>query len=274
MQTQTIQDLPIDIVVPRPQVREHFGHEALLSVAMTIKAVGLRQPISVRPAGDVYEIIMGERRWRAAKLAGLTTIPAMIVEGELSEADIIELQLIENCAHEDLNPIEKAMAYDRWVKATQRPAGEIARITGTSPAAVSKLTSLLLLPPDILAHVRECRLPYSSAYELVKIADAAEQRRLAEAVVSGGLSRVGLIEQARAHEKTPGKAREVRRVRTPRERVNIPLGEGRSVSVSAPTLSVECLIEWFADLAERIRKAATDGRTLPDVVKAVSGNGK
>lgn len=274
MSTPRIELVPIDRLVCRPQVREHFDHEALLGVAMTMKAVGIRQPISVRPAGDVHEIITGERRWRAAKLAGLSTVPAMIVEGELSEADIIELQLIETCAHEDLNPIEKATAYDRWMKATRRPAGEIARITGTSPAAVSKLTSLLLLPPDILAYVREGRIPFSSAYELVKIADASEQRRLAEAVACGGLSRVGLIEQAKAHEKTPGKGREVRRLRTPRERVSISLGEGRSVSVSAPTLSVESLIAWFADLSERIRSAGADGRPLAEVIKVISGNGK
>lgn len=278
MSTPRIELVPIDRVVCRPQVREHFDPEALLALAMTMKAVGVRQPISVRRAADVaddlYEIIMGERRWRAAKLAGLATMPAMIVEGELSEADIIELRLIENCARQDLNPIEKARGYDRWMKATQRPAGEIARITGTSPAAVSKLTSLLLLPPDILAHVREGRIPYSSAYELVKIADAAEQRRLAEAVACGGLSRVGLIEQAKAREKTPSKAREVRRVRAARERVSIPLGEGRSVSVSAPTLSVESLIAWFADLAERIRSASADGRPLAEVIKVISGNGK
>ncbi|GMU37835.1 MAG: ParB/RepB/Spo0J family partition protein [Phycisphaerae bacterium] len=273
MSTPRIELVPIDRLVCRPQVREHFDDEALLALAMTMKAVGIRQPIAVRRAGDVYEIITGERRWRAAKLAGLTTIPAMIVEGELSEADIIELQLIEDC-RQDLNPIEKATGYDRWMKATQRPAGEIARITGTSPAAVSKLTSVLLLPPDILARVREGRIPYSSAYELVKIADAAEQRRLAEAVACGGLSRVGLIEQAKAHEKTPGKGREIRRVRTPRERVSIPLGEGRSVSVSAPTLSVESLIAWFADLAERIRSAGADGRPLAEVIKSISGNGK
>ncbi|KAA0214959.1 MAG: ParB/RepB/Spo0J family partition protein [Cyanobacteria bacterium CYA] len=274
MRTRTIHDLPIDTVHPTPQVRERFDDESLRSLAMTMKTVGVQQPISVRRADGGYAIIAGERRWRAAKRAELTTIPAVVVEGDLSEADIIELQLIENCAREDLNPVEKAKAYDRLMKAAQRSAAEAARRTGSSPAMVSKLTSLLLLPPDILAHVHDGRIPYSSAYELVKVSDPAEQRRLADEIAGGRMTRQKLVEQTRARAKAPGSRRQGRRATTPRERVVIALGEGRSVSVAAPTLSVECVVALLVDVTTRVRNAAEGGGALADVVRAVSGNGR
>jgi len=274
MPKRTVQDLPIELVDPEPQVREHFDEESLLALAMTVKIVGVQQPITVRRVGDRYRIIAGERRWRAAKLAGLATIPAIVMEGELSEAEIIELQLIENCAREDLNPAEKAKAYDRLMKATNRPAAEIARRVGTSPATVSKVTSLLLLAPEILEHVQAGRIPYSSAYELAKLGDVTEQRRLAKEVLDGRLTRDRLVAETKAVKAGRPAPRVSTRQRVARERIVIRLGEGRSVAVSAPTLSVESVVTWFIDLAEQLRHAGADGRPLAEVVKCVSSNGK
>ncbi len=274
MAKRTVQDLPIDLVDPEPQVREHFDEESLLALAMTVKVVGVQQPITVRRVGERYRIIAGERRWRAAKMAGLTTIPSIVMEGELSEAEIIELQLIENCAREDLNPAEKAKAYDRLMKATNRPAAEIAKRVGTSPATVSKVTSLLLLAPEILEHVQEGRIPYSTAYELAKLGDVTEQRRLAQEVLEGRLTRDRLVAETKAVKAGRTIARTTQRQRTPRERVVIKLEGGGSISVSAPALSVEALTEWFSQLAERIRLAGADGRPLADVVKDLSSNGQ
>jgi ParB family chromosome partitioning protein len=267
-------DIPTDLVDPEPQVREHFDEESLLALAMTVKVAGVQQPITVLRVGERYRIVTGERRWRAAKMAGLTAIPAILMEGELSEAEIIELQLIENCAREDLNPAEKAKAYDRLMKATNRPAAEIARRVGTSPATVSKLTSLLLLAPEILEQVQEGRIPYSSAYVLATVGDVAEQHRLAREVLDGRLTRDRLIAETKVIK--PGRAviSTNKRQRTPRERVVIKLDGGGSISVSAPALSVEALTEWFSQLAERIRVAGADGRPLAEVVKCVSSNGK
>lgn len=269
MAERIVQNLPIDQVLAAPQVRERFDQESLLSLAMTMKVVGVQQPISVRRSATGYEIIAGERRWRAATLAGLTMIPAIVVEGELSEADIIELQLIENCAREDLNPVEKAKAYDRLMKATQRSAAETARRLGTSPAAVSKLTSLLLLAPDILAHVRNGQIPYSSAYELVKVSDPGEQRRLADEIVARGLTRERLIEQTKARGKAPINPRQARRTRAPRERVVLALGEGRSLTVSAASITLDSLVNWIEELLNRIRSASAEGVALADFIKSL-----
>ncbi|GMV71845.1 MAG: hypothetical protein AMXMBFR77_16830 [Phycisphaerales bacterium] len=274
MPKRTVQDLPIDLVDPEPQVREHFDEQSLLGLAMTVKVVGVQQPITVRRVGERYRIIAGERRWRAATMAGLTAIPAILMEGELSEAEIIELQLIENCAREDLNPAEKAKAYDRLMKATNRPAAEIAKRVGTSPATVSKVMSLLLLAPEILEHVQAGRIPYSTAYELARIGDVAEQRRLAQEVLEGRLTRDRLVAETKAVRAGRSAARTTQRQRTPRDRVVIKLDGGRSIAVSAPTLTVESVMTWFMDLAEQLRHAGADGRPLAEVVRSISVNGK
>jgi len=273
MPERIIQDIPIDLIEAGPQVRESFDEQSLLGLGMTMKVAGVHQPITVRPLDDRYRIITGERRWRAAKLAGLTTIPAMIIEGELSEAEIIELQLIENC-HEDLNPVEKAKAYDRLMKASSRPATQIALRLGISPGTVSKVTALLVLAPDILEHVQAGRIPYSSAYELAKVGDVTEQRRLAQAVLEGRLTRDRLVAETKAAKAGRPAPRASKRQRIARERVVIKLGEGRSVTVAAPTLTVDAVVTWFIDLAEQLRHAGADGRPLADVAKGISGNSK
>lgn len=115
----------------------------------------------------------------------------------------------------------------------------------------------------------------STGYELAKLTDPAERQRLCGQAVNGGLTREDVIQRAKEMETQRASVRRpARRARAARERVSIALGEGRSVSVSAPTLSVECLIAWFADLAERIRSAGADGRPLAEVIKSISGNGK
>ncbi len=266
-----IRHVPIDELHAAPQVREAFDHESLLALAATLKTVGIRQPISVRRVGNRLLIIAGERRWRAAKLAGLDTVPVLVEERELSEAEILELQLIENCAREDLNVVEKARAFDRWLKTTNGSAAALAHRVGMTGANVTKITSMLVLAADLVALVEQGRIPMSSAYELAKIADHAEQRRLAELIVSGRLTRDRLVQETRSRKQASVRPR---RQAQPRERVVMRLGEGRSVAVSAPSLSVEGLIAWLTDLADRIRVAGADGRPLGEVVKALSVKGR
>lgn len=271
MKNHAVQYVPVDEVRPAPQVRERFDQDSLLALAMTLKSVGMRQPISVRRVVGGYEIILGERRWRAAKLAGMAEVPVLVEDRDLSEAETLELQLVENIAREDLNPVEKATALDRLMKATGWSAAEVARRTGCSPAGVSKLTSLLLLEPDVLARVRDRQIPYSTAYALVRIADATEQRRLSEEAMTQGLSRESVLARTKAvaAKRAPGFS--PRRPSVRRQRVVIPLGGGRSVTVCAPSLSVESVLTWLTDLLERMKVASADGSALDDVVSAVSG---
>lgn len=268
MPNQLIRDMPIDELRPMPQVRQHFDHELLLALAATMKVMGVLQAIIVRPVENWWEILAGERRWRAAKLAGLETVPVRIEERLLSDADILELQLIENC-HEQLNPVEKAKAYDRLMKATGRTAAEIARRTGTSAGSLSKITSLLLLAPDILEQVQQGNIPYSSAYELAKIGDVAEQRRLADEIVAGRLTRDRLCEQSRA-KKSTRRVERSRPARRPAARLAIPL-DGRMVSVAMrEAVTFERFIAWIEQILNSAKELHAKGLALPEAVKAIA----
>lgn len=271
----TVQSLSLDLVDESQQVREHFDPESLLSLAGTIGVHGIQQPVVVRRVHERYQVVTGGRRCQAAKIAGLTHVPAIILDRELTEAELLELQLLENCARVDLNPVEKARAFNKWMSLTGRTASELARIAGVSAPVLSKLSALLVLAPDVLALVESGKLPYSAACEIARFSDPGEQRRLADQVVNGGLSRDKLVAQAKVLRATRGAPRRAApRPRTPRERVVIKLDGGGSISVSAPALSVEALTEWFSQLAERIRTAGADGRPLTEVVKDISRNGK
>lgn len=269
----TITQVPIDELHAAPQVRETFDHESLLALAATLKTVGIRQPINARRVGNRLLIIAGERRWRAAKLAGLEIVPVLIEDRELSEAEILELQLIENCAREDLNPVEKAKAYDRWMKATNGTAAELARRTGTSAGSVSKITSLLLLAPVILDQVQRGNIPYSSAYELAKVGDAAEQGRLAQEVVAGRLTRDKLCEQSKAkNSRRPERPRQPRR---PAARLAVPLDDGRTVSVPMrEAVTFDRFIAWIEQVLNCAKELHAKGLGLPEAVKALASQSR
>lgn len=264
-------DLPIDRVrSPAANVREQFDEASLATLAETIKSVGIKQPLTVREvAPDSWELLIGERRFRAAKLAGLTTIPAVVVRETLSNAEVLELQLLENCAREDLNPVEKAKAFDRWMRETNRPAAQLAERVGMSAGNVTKLTTLLLLTADVLALVAEGRLPMSSAYEVARVADHAEQRRLAQEVVAGRLTRDKLAAQLKADKAATGAPRR-RRQRQRTERVVLRLEGGRRIAVSGPGLSVGSLVQWVGELFSRLN-GLNGELTLAQVVSSLSG---
>ncbi|MCC6358737.1 MAG: ParB/RepB/Spo0J family partition protein [Phycisphaerales bacterium] len=264
-----IREIPITSIVCPPQVREHFDEAALAALAETIKAVGIRQPVTVRAiAPDSWALVVGERRLRAATIAGLTELPAMVIDGDLSDAEILELQLLENCARSDLNPVEKARAYERWMRETNRPAAQLAERVGMSAGNVTKLTTLLLLTPDVIPLVADGRIPMSSAYELARVADHAEQRRLAEEVVAGRLTRDKLVARLRAAKVTAGTPRP-RRPRQRTERIVLRLEGGRRLSVSGPGLSVESLVRWIEELLSEL--SGLEGElTLAQVESAFS----
>lgn len=274
MAERVIQQIALDLIDEAPQVREHFDPEKLMGLAGTIRVHGIHQPIVVRPVGSRYQTMTGARRCRAAKMAGLSEVPATVIDRDLTEAEILELQLLENCAREDLNPVEKARAFTKWMSLTGRTATELARIAGMSTPVLSKLSALLVLVPDVLSLVESGKLPYSAACEIAKFSDPAEQRRLADLVVNKGVSRDRLVAQTKAVRAARGKtlSRKPRQAR--RERVVIPCGQGRSVAVSAPALTVEGVIAWLTDLVERLRHAGANGRALGDVVKELSACNK
>ena len=173
-----LRTLPVELIAPNPrQPRQSFDEEALLGLADSLRERGLLQPVLVRPRpGGTYELIAGERRWRAAQLAGLDTVPAVVREH--ADRDSLELALIENMAREDLNPVEEARACALLVEELGLSREEIGRRVGRSRVAVSNLMRLLDLPDEVLELVAEGRLSEGHGRALLTASDHGDRRRL------------------------------------------------------------------------------------------------
>jgi ParB family transcriptional regulator, chromosome partitioning protein len=183
----TIVRLPIErIQRGRYQARRDFDPDALRELADSILAQGVIQPIVVRPTdGDRYEIVAGERRWRASQQAGLAEIP--VVVRDVDEPTAVAIGLIENIQRADLNPIEEAGALERLLKEFQLTHQQIAEAVGKSRSMVTNLLRLLELNPDVRASVEQSQLEMGHARALLGL-KGAEQSQAARQVVAGGLS--------------------------------------------------------------------------------------
>jgi ParB family chromosome partitioning protein len=178
--------LPVELISPNPrQPRRAFDEESLVALADSVRARGVLQPVLVRPLpGGTYELIVGERRWRAAQLAELETIPAVVQPHE--DRDSLELALIENMAREDLNPLEEARACALLVDELGLTREEIGRRVGRSRVAVSNLMRLLDLPDEVLELLARSRLTEGHGRALLMAPDHADRRRLARAAAEEG----------------------------------------------------------------------------------------
>src|SRR5438094_780556 len=171
----------IDRIVPNEfQPRGRMDHARLQELADSIKANGVIQPIVVRRVGDTFHIIAGERRWRAAKLAGLLRVPVAVrdvVPGQ--EQSLLEMALIENIQREDLNPIEEAQAYHRLGDEFQLRQEDIASAVGKDRTSIANYVRLLKLPDEVRTEVGSGRLSMGHARALLGLHDEADQRRTA-----------------------------------------------------------------------------------------------
>jgi ParB family chromosome partitioning protein len=215
-----VRHLGIDTIERSPfQPRTDFDPEQLRELADSIKQRGVIQPLLVRPititatgtvalptgeGGRRYELIAGERRWRAAREAGLTTIPAIVREA--SDEEALEIALIENLQREDLNPIEEAKAYDQLATQFKLTQEQIAEKVGRSRAAVANATRLLGLPTEVQAWIANDRLSVGHAKAILGLASPTEQRLVAERVLKRSLT-VRETEQLVEQLKGEGKVR-------------------------------------------------------------------
>ncbi len=187
---ERVQQLPWKKVKACPlQPRKDFDREALENLAESIKTKGIIQPLVVRPAPDSteeYELIAGERRWRATQIAGLDTVP--VVVREANDAEVLEMALVENLQREDLNPIEEAQGYGLLIDAFQLTQEEAAKRVGKSRAAVANALRLLTLDEDVQIHVRQGRLATGHAKVILGLDDAAQQKLAADRVIRETLS--------------------------------------------------------------------------------------
>ena len=170
----------------REQPRKNFDEDALLELSESIKQYGLLQPILVQDRKDYYEIIAGERRWRAAKLAGLKQVPVIIKN--LTDQDIVEISLIENIQRENLNPIEEAQAYKRLLNEFHLKQDEVAERVSKSRTAVTNSMRLLKLSDDVQRMVIDEMITTGHARALLGVEDPAEQYNLAQRIFDEKLS--------------------------------------------------------------------------------------
>jgi ParB family transcriptional regulator, chromosome partitioning protein len=204
-----VRDIPLGNIKPSPfQPRVNFDSVRLYELAQSIEARGIIQPIVVRPVGDKFELIVGERRLRAVEMLGRATVPAIVIDS-ISNEEAMELTLIENIQREDLNPVEEAQAYYRLMTDCNLSQSDVAAKVGKERSSVSNAIRLLSLPQDILDLLSDGKLSAGHARALLAISDDAEKLSLANKTVLEEMS-VRDLEKIVYADKAPKKATKVR----------------------------------------------------------------
>jgi ParB family chromosome partitioning protein len=190
-------ELPVVSIRPNThQPREHFDEESLATLAESIREVGVLQPVLVREAGDGYELIAGERRWRAARRVGLQTIPAIVRHAD--DASSLQQAIVENVQREALNPLEEAAAYQQLIEDFGLTHDDVAIRVGKRRATVTNTLRLLQLPPTIQRYLQEGSLRMGHARALLATPDRAFQEQLAKRAVAEDMSVRSVEEAVRA----------------------------------------------------------------------------
>ena len=204
-----LRELPVELIAPNPhQPRRHFDEDALVALSTSLQDRGVLQPVLVRPvAGGTYELIAGERRWRAAQLAGLETVPALVRPHD--DAASLEIALIENMAREDLNPVEEARACVLLTEELGLTREELGRRVGRSRVAVSNLVRLLDLPDEVLDLLADGTLSQGHGRAVLMAGDHDARRRLARRAAAQGWS----VRRTEAEARAANEAAEPIRVR-------------------------------------------------------------
>jgi ParB family chromosome partitioning protein len=202
-----IREVPVGKILPNPaQPRLSYDEDSLTELADSIREHGVLQPILVRPAGSKFELIAGERRWRASGMAGRESIPAIVVE--FDEQTALEVSIIENLQREDVSPLEEAVMFRKMTDTFGYSVRQLAQKVGKDKGYVENRLRLTDAPPDIRELVSLRKDTISHAYELMKIGDERKRRRLAKRIVAGELSlaRLRLITGTREEPEAEAKA--------------------------------------------------------------------
>ena len=196
--SSSLREVAVGSITPNTnQPRRHFDEESLSSLVASIQSLGVLQPLLVRQVGEgAYELIAGERRWRAARRAGLATVPAVVREAD--ELAALEQAVVENLHRQDLNPLEEAAAYQQLVEDFGLTHDQLAVRVGKSRAAVSNTLRLFQLPPTIQRYLADNRISAGHARALLATPDRARQEQLAARIVAEGLSVRAVEEEVRS----------------------------------------------------------------------------
>lgn len=256
--------LPIEEVVPnRNQPRKQFDEEALGELSASIAQHGVLQPLLVRPLADgTYQLVAGERRWRASRMAGLTEVPVVI--REMTEQEAAELALIENLQREDLNPMEEALGYQTLMETYGMTQEQTAQVVNKSRPAVANALRLLHLPEPVAQLVSAGTLPAGHARTVLSFEGEEAQIAMARAAVERGLSVRELERLAKAAQKAPRQTPHTRRDSFYDE-VELALREtlGRQVKVTAGGKGGTLQLPFFdvEDLRALAKRLADAGDT-------------
>ncbi len=265
-EAEELRRLPLDLISPNPhQPRDSFDEATLVALSESIKARGVLQPVLVRALpGGTYELIAGERRWRAAQMAQLDTVPAIVRHHD--DAASLEVALIENMAREDLSPVEEARACAALTEELGLSREEVGRRVGRSRVAVSNLIRLLDLPDSVLEAIQAGDLSEGHGRALLLAPDHADRRRLARSAVHHGWSVRQVEQRARAtrsapNEDAPERARRRgRRLHPDQEAAIAEIADtleaalGRAVRVSPSGAGFRAQLE-FASVEEALEVA-------------------
>jgi ParB family chromosome partitioning protein len=251
--TRNAAEIPVDRIAPDPdQPREEFDEEALRRLAESMRARGQLQPIRVRweEGQGVYLIVCGERRWRAARMAGVATMTAIVMEGPVTPAELLSLQLVENMLREDLRPVEQAKAFRSLMDCHGWSTHDLARELAVDQSSVVRALKLLDLPAAVQEQVEQGALPASTAYEVAKLGDLEAAAELAGRAVAEGLTRADVVAEVRkvtgrsagGKNKSKGRAAKPRKVtsrvfRSPAGKVSAELRKGEGLAAIADLLS-------------------------------------
>ncbi len=250
-----IRNLPLDRIVPNPeQPRVTFIQETIDELAASIREHGVLQPVLVRPLGPgQFQLVAGERRWRASQRAGLTTIPAMIEE--IDDETALEIAIIENLQREDLSPLDEATMYDKMIREHGYSIRKLAEKLGKDKGYLENRLRLADAPPEVRELVSLRKDTLSHAYELLKIADPKKRRRLAEQVGRGELSLVKLRErvEGRRTRPAPEPAIEVAQADVPSV-ADTGVGDGWTGARSRVPLTDESLVTAKQQLSDSIEE--------------------
>ena len=252
-------ELPVDAIHPNPrQPRRRFDHEATSGLAESIRSQGVVQPVLVRPRAEGgWELIAGERRWRAAREAGVGTVPAVVRQADDRES--LVLALVENVAREQLSPVEEARAYAALVDEFELSLGDVAERVGRSKPSVSNRLRMLELPDDVLAMVERGELSEGHARAVLAVPDQEGRRRLARQIVRRGLSVRAAERAARwagAKQKPRARVALVDPALADRARVALLRLTGRPARVRGSTIEIEFTDEHdLRELVEALEAA-------------------
>jgi ParB/RepB/Spo0J family partition protein len=272
--TVGVRTVPVDRITPNPeQPRMVFDEDTLQELAASIREHGVLQPILVRPLGNhQFQLIAGERRWRASKIAGHATIPALVEE--IDDDTALEISIIENLQREDLSPLDEASMYDRMIHEHGYSVRKLAQKLGKDKGYLENRLRLADAPPEVRQLVSVRKDTLSHAYELLKVEDPKKRRRLAEQVARGELTLVKLREKIegraprQSHVDEEPETEELNGSRRGAGRAEVEPAWSGPAEEEIPEINDESLVVAKQQLSDAVEDLVAVLR-VPDVVRSI-----